>query len=64
MDREKIFKMIKGQFHLSFLRPKYLIRAFIRTLTSKYRREIIVNHLNLRDVNTFIKLINNPPDLF
>jgi len=64
MRRDKIYKIIKEQFHLKFFRPKYLVRAALRTFMSKYRLEIILNHLNLRDINKFIKLINNPPDLF
>ncbi len=64
MKREVIFKIIKEQFHINFFRPKYLIKAFLRTLKNGYRREMILSHLNYHDVDTFFKLINNPPDLF
>jgi radical SAM superfamily enzyme YgiQ (UPF0313 family) len=64
MKREVIFKIIKEQFHINFFRPKYLIKAFLRTLKNGYRREMILSHLNFHDVDTFFKLINNPPDLF
>jgi anaerobic magnesium-protoporphyrin IX monomethyl ester cyclase len=64
MKREIIYKIIKEQFHVKFFRPSYLIKAALRTILSKYRREIISNHLNFRDMDTFFKLINNPPDLF
>ncbi len=64
MKRDMIFKIIKDQFHLKFFRPGYLAKAAFRTLISKYRREIILNHLNFKDMDKFIKLINNPPDLF
>jgi len=64
MNRDAIFKIIEEQFHIHFFRPKYLIRAFFRTIFSTYRREIIFNHLNIKDFDRFIKLINNPPGLF
>jgi radical SAM superfamily enzyme YgiQ (UPF0313 family) len=64
MNRDVIFKIIEEQFHIHFFRPKYLIRAFIRTIFGKYRREIVFNHLNIKDFDRFIKLINNPPTLF
>ncbi|MFX1256954.1 MAG: B12-binding domain-containing radical SAM protein [Promethearchaeota archaeon] len=64
MKREVIFKIIKEQFHLNFFRPKYLFKAFLRTLMSKYRQEIFLSHLNFHDMDKFVKLINNPPDLF
>ena len=64
MNREVIFKIIKEQFHISFFQPKYIARAIFRTLFSRYRREMIFSHLNLRDINRFIKILNNPPDLF
>ncbi len=64
MSRQVIYKIIKQKFHLHFYRPTYLLKALGRTLISRYRREIILNHLNLHDFNTFIKIINNPPDLF
>ncbi|TFG25665.1 MAG: B12-binding domain-containing radical SAM protein [Promethearchaeota archaeon] len=64
MKRDVIFKIIKEQFHLNFFRPKYLVKALLRTLTSKYRQEMFSSHLNFRDIDKFIKLINNPPDLF
>ncbi|TXT65807.1 MAG: Coproporphyrinogen III oxidase [Promethearchaeota archaeon] len=64
MKREVIFKIIEDQFHIFFFRPKYLIKALLRTITSKYRREIMLNHLSIKDFDKFIKLINNPPGLF
>jgi anaerobic magnesium-protoporphyrin IX monomethyl ester cyclase len=64
MKREVIYKIIKGQYHLKFFRPTYMIKAFIRTIISKYRREMIGSHLNIQDLDKFMKLINNPPDLF
>ena len=64
MKRQVIFKIIKEQFHLNFFRPTYLIKAFLRTIKSRYRQEMIFNHLNFHDFDKFIKLINNPPDLF
>lgn len=64
MDRDAIFKIIEEQFHIFFFRPKYLIKAFLRTINSKYRKEIMLNHLNIKDFDKFIKLINNPPGLF
>ena len=64
MKRHIIFKIIKEQFHLKFYRPTYLIKGLLRTFLSKYRQEIIFSHLNFHDFNRFIKLINNPPDLF
>ena len=64
MKRHVIFKIIKEQFHLKFLRPTYLMKALLRTSLSKYRQEIVFSHLNSHDFNQFIKLINNPPDLF
>ncbi|MFX1489135.1 MAG: B12-binding domain-containing radical SAM protein [Promethearchaeota archaeon] len=64
MKREVIYKIIKGQYHLKFFRPTYMIKAFIRTIISRYRREMIGSHLNIQDLDKFMKLINNPPDLF
>ena len=64
MKRLVIFKIIKEQFHLKFYRPTYLMKALLRTSLSKYRQEIVFSHLNFHDFNRFIKLINNPPDLF
>lgn len=64
IKKERMYKIIKEQFHLKFFRPTYLVKATLRTFMSKYRLEIILNHLNLKDANIFIKLINNPPDLF
>ncbi|MHA2392302.1 MAG: B12-binding domain-containing radical SAM protein [Promethearchaeota archaeon] len=64
MNREVIFKIIREQFHLKFFRPTYLMKALLRTALSKYRQEIIFSHLNFHDFDRFIKLINNPPDLF
>ncbi|MFX0105308.1 MAG: B12-binding domain-containing radical SAM protein [Candidatus Hodarchaeota archaeon] len=64
MKRHVIFQIIKEQFHLKFFRPRYLTKAFFRTLVSRYRQEMIFNHLNFHDLDKFIKLINNPPDLF
>ena len=64
MKREIIYKIIKQQFHLKFFRPSYLIKAFFRSVKSKYRREIFLNHLNFNDIDTFFKLINNPPNMF
>ncbi|MFX1392519.1 MAG: B12-binding domain-containing radical SAM protein [Promethearchaeota archaeon] len=64
MDRQVIYKIIKEQFHLNFFRPKYLIKSLLRTLMSRYRQEMYLNHLNFHDLDKFIKLINNPPDLF
>ncbi|MFX1477299.1 MAG: B12-binding domain-containing radical SAM protein [Promethearchaeota archaeon] len=64
MKREVIYKIIKGQYHLKFYRPTYMIKAFVRTIISRYRREMIGSHLNIKDLDKFMKLINNPPDLF
>ncbi|MFX1273883.1 MAG: B12-binding domain-containing radical SAM protein [Promethearchaeota archaeon] len=64
MKREVIYKIIKDQFHVHFFRPNYLIKAFLRTIISKYRQEIILSHLSVKEFDKFIKLINNPPDLF
>ena len=64
MKREIVYKIIKEQFHKKFFKPNYLIKAFLRTLISKYRQEIIFSHLKHEDIEKFVKLINNPPDLF
>lgn len=64
MKREVIFQIIKEQFHKNFFRHKYLIKAFLRTVISGYRREIFLSHLNFHDIDKFVKLINNPPGLF
>ncbi|MFW9898126.1 MAG: B12-binding domain-containing radical SAM protein [Candidatus Thorarchaeota archaeon] len=64
MKRQIIYQIIKEQFHKNFFRPKYLIKAFLRTIISRYRQEIFLNHLNFHDIDKFVKLINNPPDLF
>ncbi|MBD3196462.1 MAG: radical SAM protein [Candidatus Lokiarchaeota archaeon] len=64
MNRDIIYKMIKEQFRIKFFRPSYLLKAFYRTLVNKYRREIIFNHLSFKDFDQFIKIINNPPNLF
>ncbi|TFF90990.1 MAG: B12-binding domain-containing radical SAM protein [Promethearchaeota archaeon] len=64
MKREIIYQIIKEQFHKNFLRRKYLIKAFLRTIMSRYRQEMFLSHLNFHDIDKFVKLINNPPDLF
>ena len=64
MKRDIIFQIIKEQFHKNFFRRKYLIKAFLRTIMSRYRQEIFLSHLNFHDIDKFVKLINNPPDLF
>ncbi len=64
MKRSVIYKIIKDQFHIWFYRPNYLIKGMFRTLISKYRMEMFFNHLNFRDIDKFVKLINNPPGLF
>lgn len=64
MNRQVIFKIIREQFHLKFFRPTFLLKALFRTFLSRYRQEIIFSHLNFHDFDRFIKLINNPPDLF
>ena len=64
MKREIIFKIIKEQFHKKFLRSEYLVKAFLRTFTSRYRQEVIFSHLKFKEIDKFVKLINNPPDLF
>lgn len=64
MKRDVISKIIKEQFHVKFFRPSYLAKAALRTILSRYRLEMIYNHFNFRDMDTFFKLINHPPDLF
>jgi len=64
MKREVIYQIIKEQFHKNFFRPKYLLKSFLRTLASRYRREMYLSHLNFSDIDAFVKLINNPPGLF
>jgi len=64
MDRDVIFKIIEEQFHIHFFRPTYLLKAFFRTIFGNYRREIVLNHLSIKDFKKFVDLINNPPELF
>ena len=63
MNREVIAKIIKEQFHIFFFRPTYLIKGLLRSLKSKYRREIFLNK-KFKDLNTFFQLINKPPGFF
>ncbi len=64
IKREVMYKIIKEKFHSTFFKPKYLFKAFIRTLKNKYRREVLLSKINATDLRKGVKLINNPPDLF
>ncbi len=64
MKRPMIEKRMKALLHSMFYKPKYLIKTLYRTITSRYRWELLKNHQKPEDVIKFIKILQSPPEFF
>lgn len=62
MNRKGLFKLVNYHFPAVFFNPKYIARAFLRNITSRFRRGIILNHLNRKDIMRVGQLMKTPID--